>query len=218
MLHVSSLLVVASPHLPFTTSTSSSSFTLPSTTTQEHAAQPVQHEQLREHPVHHAHLQAPSVDKLRHQESLWRENLQSGGSPRTTTPTGFEPKELATVSRISGVIDPYQLYDAQKEFGEQDHRVPITEEVKEFGGIGTHSRPTSNPTCISTIPQKRRWRVTKDADFTHCMPESFWETRCIGRAGERAKCTIDSSRKIEFEVSFICMPESFGETRCIVFI
>ena len=42
-------------HLPFTTSTSSSSFTLPSTTTQEHAAQPVQHDQLREPPVHHAH-------------------------------------------------------------------------------------------------------------------------------------------------------------------
>ena len=31
--------------------------------------------------------QAPSVDKLRHQESLWREDLQSGGNPRTTTPT-----------------------------------------------------------------------------------------------------------------------------------
>ena len=46
-------------HLPLTTSTSSSSFTLPSTT-QEHAAQSVQQEQLREHP-HHAHLQAPSV-------------------------------------------------------------------------------------------------------------------------------------------------------------
>ena len=48
-------------HLPFTTSTSSSSFTHPSTT-QEHAAQSVQQEQLREHPVHHAHLQAPSVE------------------------------------------------------------------------------------------------------------------------------------------------------------
>ena len=60
-------------HLPFTTSTSSSSFTLPFTTTQEHAAQPEQHDQLREHPVHHAHLQALPVDKLRHQESPWRE-------------------------------------------------------------------------------------------------------------------------------------------------
>ena len=58
-------------------STSSSSPTYPTT--------------QREHSVHPAHLQAPSVDKLRHQESLWRENLQSGGNPRTATPTGAEP-------------------------------------------------------------------------------------------------------------------------------
>ena len=31
-------------------------------------------------------LQAHSGDKRRHQESLWRENMQSGGNPRTTTP------------------------------------------------------------------------------------------------------------------------------------
>ena len=58
--------------------------------------------------------------------------LQSGGNPRTTTPTGYEPKELATVSRISRVVDPYQLYDA---------RAPITEEVKEFGETGTVGLP-----------------------------------------------------------------------------
>ena len=50
----------------------------------------------RQHPVHPAHLQAPSIDKLRHQGSLWRKDLQSGGNPRTTTPTGYERKELAT--------------------------------------------------------------------------------------------------------------------------
>ena len=103
-------------HLPFPTSTSSSSFTRPSTT------------------VHHDHLQALPVDKQRHQVSLWRENLQSGGNPRTTTPTGYEPKELATVSRVEAYPgDPYQLYDVQKEVGEQDHRAPITEEVMGFG-------------------------------------------------------------------------------------
>ena len=69
--HVSNL--CCSPNLPFTTSTSSSSLTLPSTTTQEHAAQSGQHDQLQEHPEHHAHLQALPVDKLRHQGSLWRE-------------------------------------------------------------------------------------------------------------------------------------------------
>ena len=65
-------------------------------------------------PVHHAHLQALPVDKLRHQESLWRENLRSCGNPRTRTPTGHEPKQLAIVSRIEDYHgDPYQLYDAR---------------------------------------------------------------------------------------------------------
>ena len=74
-------------HPPFTTSSSSSSFTPPSTTTPEHAQQSGQHDLLQEHPVHHEHLQALPVDKQRHQEPLWRENLQSGGNPRTTFST-----------------------------------------------------------------------------------------------------------------------------------
>ena len=91
----------------------------------------------REHSVHPAHLQAPSVDKLRHQEPLWREDLQSSGNPRTTTPTGYEPNELATVSRIKAYSgDPYQLYDVQENFGEEDHRAPMTEEVEEIREIG----------------------------------------------------------------------------------
>ena len=77
-------------------STSSSSPTYPTT--------------QREHSVHPAHQQAPPVDKLRHQESLWREDLQSGGHPRTTTPTGYEPKELATVSRIEAILEIHINY------------------------------------------------------------------------------------------------------------
>ena len=139
------------PHLPFTTRTSSSSFTLPSAT-QEHEAQSVQQEQLRAHPVHHAHLQAPSVDKLRHKESLWREDLQSGGNPRTTTPTGCEPKKLATVSRIEAYSgDPDQLYDVQEKFADEDHRAPITEEVKVFGEIRTAGVPDSKLSETSYI-------------------------------------------------------------------
>ena len=99
----------------------------------------------REHSVHPAHLQAPWVDKLHHQESLWREDLQSGGNPRTTTPTGYEPKELATVPRISSITGPYQLYDVHEEFGERDHQASITEEVKEFGEIGIAGVPDSKP-------------------------------------------------------------------------
>ena len=132
------------PHVPFTTSTSSSSsFTLPSTTTPEHALQSGQLDLLQQHLVHHQPLQDLTVDKRRYQEPLSRENLQSGGNPRKTFSTGYEPKELATVSRISRITDPYQLYDAQKECGERDHRVPITEEVREVGEIETHSLPDS---------------------------------------------------------------------------
>ena len=54
-------------HLPFTSTTSSPSFTLLSTTTKEHAAQSVQYGHLQEHPVHHEHL---PVDKQGHQESV----------------------------------------------------------------------------------------------------------------------------------------------------
>ena len=80
----------------------------------------------------------PQPTCLRHQESLWRENLQSGGNPRTTTPTSYEPKELGTVSRIEAYSgDPYQIYDVQEKVGEKDHRGPITEQVEELGEIGT---------------------------------------------------------------------------------
>ena len=37
--------------------------------------------------VHHQPLQDLPVDKRRHQEPLWRENLQSGGNPRKTFST-----------------------------------------------------------------------------------------------------------------------------------
>ena len=51
--------------------------------------------------------------------------------------------------------------------------------------------------------RSRRWRVTKDAEFITVCPESFGETRCNGHAGERGKCTNDSSRKRKLEVSLI---------------
>ena len=99
------------------------------TTTQEHAAQSGQQDHLQEHPVHHEHLQALPVDMQRHQESLWRENLHRVENPHKTTPTSYEPKELATVSRIEDYPgDPYQLYDAQEKSWRRrspspDHRI-----------------------------------------------------------------------------------------------
>ena len=88
----------------------------------------------------------------RYQESLCSEKLQSGGKPRTTFSTGYEPKQLATFSRISRITDPYQLYDVQKEFGEQGHQAPITEEVKEFGEIRTHGLPDSEMSETVLLP------------------------------------------------------------------
>ena len=91
-------------------------------------------------------------NELRHQESLWREKLQTGGNPRTTTPTGYEPKELATVSMIEDYSgDPYQLFDVQEKLREDDHQVCITEEVEEFGKI---DQPPSNRRCTSTTQRK----------------------------------------------------------------
>ena len=98
-------------HLPRTTSTSSS-FTLPSTTTPEHAVQSGQHDLLQEHPVHHQALQAILVDKHRYQQLLWHENLQSDGNLRNTLSTILEdslgagiipaPASAGTLSSLIG--------------------------------------------------------------------------------------------------------------------
>ena len=175
-------------HLRVTTCTSSSSFTLPSTT-QEHSPQPEQQEQLREHPIHHAHLQALSVDKLRHQESLWREDLQGGGNPRTTTPTSYEPQKSLRLSRESKLIleihfnlwctgkiprrkSPCSYHRRSggiwrdwdswftRFYNIREVLLPIADAFRRFRG--KHCRFWS-----------RRWRVTKDADFTSVCSESF---------------------------------------------
>ena len=81
-------------HLPRTASTSSSSFTLPSTTTPEHALQSGQHDHLQE-TQRVINLSKISVEKQRYQEPLWRENRQSDGNPRKTSSThpGSQPSQ-----------------------------------------------------------------------------------------------------------------------------
>ena len=76
------------------------------------------------------------------EESLSEPEYESAGNLCINTPTGYEPKEFtteetATIPRMSLEEDIYQLYDVQREFGEQDQRAPVLEEVKEFGQIGT---------------------------------------------------------------------------------
>ena len=62
--------------------------------------------------VHFAQHPLP-IDK-HHQESFWRGNLQIGGNLGKTTPTGLEPKEPATVSRIHRITFSY--HDSQEGF------------------------------------------------------------------------------------------------------
>ena len=177
-------------HMPFTTSTSSSSFTLPSIT-QEHAAQSVQHDPLQKHSVHPAHLQAPLVDKLRHQESLWLEDLQNGGNPRTTTATFYEPKELATVLRIEAYSgDPYHFLMYMKKLGKKINELRSPKKWRNLERLGRPAyrffskyqrRPASNLRCFSTIPWEAlqilifKIESCKRCWLHHCMPRKLRE-------------------------------------------
>ena len=131
---------------------------------------------------------------------------------------------------------PYQLYDAQREFGEEVRRAPITEEVKEFGETGTHVLPYSEipETCYFQSQmhfddsvgkhcrfQCRRWRVQKMLSSPlYAQKASDKPDAMVGRAGEREVSSqyTQSRSKGRFEVSFIRRSESFGATQCIVFI
>ena len=100
-------------------------------------------------------------------------------NPRSTTPTGYEPKEFATVSRIEDYPgDPYQWYDAQKEFGERDHRAPITEEVKEYEEIGTHCLSDSRTSETSYFRSQMHFDYSvesiADSDLEDGELEKIW--------------------------------------------
>ena len=186
-------------HLPSTTSTSSSSFTLPSTTTPEHALQSAPHDLFQEHPVHNAHLRAPSVDNQRHQESLWRKNLQIGGNSRTTTPKCCEPKELATGSRkrrlswrtISILWCTERIW--RRSAPSSDHRRC----ERNLGEIGPHSLPDST--------------VSETVYFQSHM-----------HFDDSAESIADSDLKDGELQKMLTSPQdakkASGETRCIVFI
>ena len=75
---------------------------------------------------------------------------------RINTPTGYLPKEftteeIATIPMMSPEEDIYQLYDVQRNFGEQDQQAPIVEEVKEFVQIGIQSLLDHEMTNTSPI-------------------------------------------------------------------
>ena len=108
---------------------------------------------------------------------------------RKTFSTDYEPKELATVSRISRIsrrTDPHQSYDAQKEHGERDHQAAITEEVKEFWEFGNPVSTDSKFSETSYLQSKMHFDVSvesiADSDledgelrcwFHHCIPKKL---------------------------------------------
>ena len=115
-----------------------------------HEAQLGLHDLLQDDTVHRAPLPEPIQSTSSDNEPLSHVNYESGRNPRNTSPTGYEPKELATISG-SSLEDIYQLYDVQREFGEQDQQAPNIEKVKDFGQIGTQkltrSRDSRDVTC-----------------------------------------------------------------------
>ena len=90
--------------------TSSSSSTYPTT--------------QREHSVHHAHLQDHVVDKLRHQESLWREDLQRRGNSHNNSHRfsvhshqDWTGRESLVFSETSAVILSFCIHTGRAEQG-----------------------------------------------------------------------------------------------------
>ena len=106
------------------------------------------------------------------------------------------------VSRISKITDPYQLFDAQKEFGKQDHQAPITEEVnlEKLGHTAyritkvmilkyqasyfqshMHFDDSAESTADSDLEDGELQKMLTSLLYAQIA----WGTRCIGRAGER---------------------------------
>ena len=81
--------------------------------------------------VHRALFPEPLQSTSSPDEPLSHVNYVSGRNPRNTSPRGQDSKELATISG-SFLEDIHQLYDVQRELGEEDQQAPIIEEVTEF--------------------------------------------------------------------------------------
>ena len=153
--------------------------------------------------------------------------LQSGRNLRKTFSTGYEPKELATVSRITRITDPYQLYGAQKDFGERDHRVPITEEVKEFGEMGTHGLPDSKISKTSHFQLHMHFDDSaesiaefglEDGELQKMLTSPLYAQKASGKPDALVVQEREESAQLTHAGKESLRSERFGETRCIVFI
>ena len=79
-----------------------------------HEAQPGQHDLLQDDTAHRAPLPEPFQSTSSANDPLSHANHESGRNPRNTSPAGYEPKELATISGNSPE-DIYQFFTMYRE-------------------------------------------------------------------------------------------------------
>ena len=185
----------------------------------KHEAPPGQHDLLQDDTVHRKPLPKTTWSASNAKEPLSHINCESGGNLRTDTPTGCEPKELATtefatILTISGssLEDIYQLFRCTDiESGEQDQQAPIVEEGMEFGQILAQSLLDREMADMSLLQSQMHFddfvesiadSDPEDGEIEKLLTSSLYAQRASG------KCT---------SVSFIRRSKSSQETGCIVF-
>ena len=150
-------------HLPFTTSTSSSSFTLPSTTTQEHAAQSVNHDQLQEHPAE------------------WRKAAHDS-SHRLRTQKSFRPSRERKI--ILEMHINYKMYrkNRRRRSPSSDHRRSEGIWRELACQILKYQRcPTSKRRCISTIPWKALQTLISKMESYKMLTSPLYAQKALGK-------------------------------------
>ena len=193
----------------------------------QHEAPPGQHDLLQDDTVHREHLPKTTGSESSSEEPLSHINYESARNLRPNTPTRYEPKEFATISG-SALEHICQLFDVQREFGEQDQQAPTIEEVKEFGqiqgqGLVDHEMAeTPLDEKMSYLQSQLHYDESmesiadsdlEDGELQKLMISPLCAQKASGKPDamvvqERGKCT---------NVSFIRRSWSFLDTGCIVF-
>ena len=141
----------------------------------------------------------------------------------------FEPNELVTkefmTTSRSSLEDICQVYDVQREFGEQDQQAPIVEETRGFGQIGVQSffdhemTDTSPIEDMSYLQSQMHFdksiesiaadsdledgEFKKVADFTNCMPKEL--------PGGRMQWSFRKERKVHKRLTYHRIRELPGD-------
>ena len=165
----------------------------------------------RSEPVHSAEKGMDSLDELAPSQVMSPKSLRlSQGSPGKSI---------------------HIFFDGQKEVGEQGHQAPITEEVKDFGEIGTHVVPDSKRSETSYFQLHMHFDDSaesiadpdlEDGELQKMLTSPLYAQKASGKPDamvvqEREVSAHLTQADRKFEVSFIWRSESVGETRCMVF-